>query len=105
MTKEEWKKNDALMKAALKKMGLFFFRDKKSWEAKVFAYKTKKYACECYDANDNILFEGPDTPESLGEIKAFFVYARNPDDDHFMDNIFFGIKSFAELHIKIDLMA
>ena len=33
MTKEEWKKNDALMKAALKKMNIFFWRDPKTWEA------------------------------------------------------------------------
>jgi len=39
MTKEEWKKNDALLKIALKTMGLFFFRDKESWEAKVFTSK------------------------------------------------------------------
>ena len=105
MTKEEWKKNDALMKAALKKMGLFFFRDKKSWEAKVFASKSKKYECECYNANDDILLEGPDTPESLGEVETFFVYARCPDDEHFMDNIFFGVHNSAELKIQLDLMA
>ena len=105
MTREEGKKNDALLKKALKKMGLFFFRDNKSWEAKVFASKSKRYECECYDINDDILSEGPNTPESLGEIAAFFVCARNPDDDHFMDNIFFGVKNFAELQIKLDLMA
>ena len=105
MTKKEWKKNDALLKAALKTMGLFFFRDKKSWEPKVFSSKSKKYECECYDANNDILFEGPNTPESLGEIETFFVYARNPDDEHFMDNIFFGIKSYEELKIKLDLIA
>lgn len=101
----EWKKNDALMARALKKMGLFFFRDEKSWEAKVFTSKSKKYECECYDANDNILFEGPNTPESLGEIETFYVYSRNPDDEHFMDNIFFNVKSAEELAIKLDLMA
>lgn len=105
MTKEEWKKNDALLKKALKKMGLFFFRDEKSWEAKVFASKSKKYECECYGADGDILGEGPNTPESLGEIETFFVYASNPDDEHFMDNIFFGVKSYEELQIKLDLMA
>ena len=105
MTKEEWKKNDALMRAALKKIGLFFFRDKNSWEAKIFTTKSKKYECECYDANDNILSEGPNTPESLGEIETFFVYARNSDDEHFMDNIFFGISNYEELKIKLDLMS
>ena len=109
MTADEWKKNDALMKAALKKIGLFFFRDKKSWEAKVFTSKSKKYECECYDVNDDILFEGPNTPESLGEIKTFFVYARILNDEHFMnniffDNIFFGIKNYEELKITLDLM-
>ena len=105
MTYLEWKKNDALMKRALAKMHLFFFRNSKSWEAEVFTSRSKHYKCECYDANDNILFEGPDTPESLGEIETFYVCARNPDDEHFMDNIFFGVKSFEELQIKLDLMA
>ena len=105
MTKEEWKKNDALMRAALKKMGLFFSRDKNSWEAKIFTTKSKKYDCECYDENDNILSKGPNTPESLGEIETFFVYARNPDDEHFMDNIFFGVNNYAELKIKLDLLS
>lgn len=104
MTKEEWKKNDALLKIALKTMGLFFFRDKESWEAKVFTSKSKQYECECIGANDDddILLEGPNTPESLGEIETFFVYG--PDDDHFIDNIFFGIKNYEELKIKLDLM-
>ena len=105
MTHIEWKKNDALMKRALAKMHLFFFRNPKSWEAKVFTSKSKKYECECCDANDDILLEGPNTPEDLGEIETFYVYARNPDDEHFMDNIFFGVKSFEELQIKLDLMA
>ena len=105
MSEEEWKKNDALLKKALKKMGLFFFRDKKSWEAKVFASKSKKYECECYDADGGILGEGPNTPESLGEIESFYVYARHLDDEYCMDNIFFGVKNFAELQITLDLMA
>ena len=105
MSEEEWKKNDALMKAALKKMGLFFFRDKKSWESKVFASKSKKYEYECYDANDDILSEGPNTPESLGEIKTFVVYAYKPYNEHCIDNIFFGINNFAELQIKVDLVS
>ena len=104
MTKEEWKKNDALLKIALKTMGLFFFRDKESWEAKVFTSKPKQYECECIDANYDILLEGPNTPESLGEIETFFVNARNPDDENFIDNIFFGIKNYEELKIKLDLM-
>lgn len=104
MSEEEWKKNDALMKAALKKMGLFFFRDRKSWEAKVFASKSKTYEYECYDANDDILSEGPNTPESLGEIETFVVYAYKPYDGHCIDNIFFGINSYEELKIKLDLM-
>ena len=103
--KERWKKNDALLKAALKKMGLFFFRDEKSWEAKVFTSKSKKYECECYCADGDMLLEGPNTPESLGEIETFFAYARNQDDEHFMGNIFFGVKNYEELQIKLDLMA
>ena len=104
MTKEEWKKNDALLKIALKTMGLFFFRDQNSWEAKVFTSKSKKYECDCYSANNgDLILEGPNTPESLGEIKTFLAFEPNRENC-FIDNIFFGVTNYEELKIKLDLM-
>ena len=55
MTKEEWKKNDALMKAALEKMQLKFKRDKQTWEASVFT--SSRHEVDCYDAEDWLVIE------------------------------------------------
>ena len=100
---EKWKKNDTLMKAALKKMNLVFKRNKKTWEVDVRLPHTSKrhFGLSSFDANDDAVDEGPNTPESLGEIKYFFdLYKYEP-----INNIFFGVKNFAELQIKLDLMA
>lgn len=98
---EKWKKNDALMKAALKKMRIKFKRNTTTWEA--HAYIGRAFAGNeicCYDKDDNFIDEGPNTPESLGEIKYFFdLYKYEP-----INNIFFGVKNFAELQIKLDLI-
>ena len=102
MTNKNWKKNDALMKAALRKMGLTFSRDTMTWEVYITASLGSKrhQAICCYDADDNLVDEGPNTPESLGEIKYFYI-TFNYD----IDNIFFGVKNYEELKIKLDLMA
>ena len=105
MTKEEWKKNDALMKAALEKMHLFFSRNKETWEAVVSIHKTASRDKDviCYDADDYLVFDGPSTPKSLGEISYFYVF--NYDNRAVIPNIFFGVHNSAELKIKLDLMA
>ena len=105
MTKEEWKKNDALMKAALEKMHLFFSRNKETWEAVVSTHKTasKNEDVIGYNADDYIVIDGPSTPESLGEISYFYVFSHG--SGAVIPNIFFGVHNSAELKIKLDLMA
>ena len=101
---EKWKKNDNLMKAALKKMHLKFTRNIETWEVDVRRSGSRcndHYWCfTSFDANDNVVDEGPNTPESLGEIKYFYDHLIGES----IDNIFFGVKNFAELQIKLDLM-
>ena len=108
MTKEEWKKNDALLRAALKKMKINFKRNMQTWEPIIFTglidtIEKDDYTVDCYDANDNVVLEGPNDPESLGEISYFYVVKRGISK--IVNNIFFGIKNYEELKIKLDLMA
>ncbi len=99
---EKWKKNDALMHAALKKMGLVFKRNKKTWEVYVRTpHMPKRYfGMSSFDENDDFVDEGPDTPESLGTIKYFYDQV----NDKMIQNIFFGISNYEALKIKLDFM-
>lgn len=101
----DWKKNDALMHAALKKIGLVFTRNKKTWEVDVRTPRMSKhyFGMSSFDENDNIVGEGPNTPESLGEIKYFYDHVNGKGK--MISNIFFGVKSYEELKMKLDLMA
>ena len=94
---EKWKKNDTLMKTALKKMRIKFKRNTATWEAS--GTIGHGYIVSGYDEDDNLVEDGPNTPESLGEIKYFDC------GGYLKENIFFGINNFAELQIKLDLMA
>lgn len=100
---EKWKKNDTLMKTALKKMHLKFSRNVETWEVDVRTpHMSKQYfGIASFDENDDIVDEGPNTPESLGEIKYFYDHLKGES----INNIFFGVKNFAELQIKLDLIA
>lgn len=104
MTKAEWKKNDDLIKTALKKMDLQFKRNQKTWEAAVYC---GKHHLECYGDDDDFILDGPNTPESLGNIKYFFSWYEfdtNVFDKISIENIFFGVESYEELKMKVDLM-
>ena len=101
--KEKWKKNDTLMKAALKKMHLKFSRNAETWEVDVRRFGARYddyYGYVSFDENDDSVDEGPNTPESLGEIKYFYDHLKGES----INNIFCGVKNFAELQIKLDLM-
>ena len=101
----DWMKtNDALMHAALKKIGLVFTRNKKTREVDVRTPHMPKcyFGMSSFDENDDIVGEGPDTPESLGTIKYFYGQQFN---GKLISNIFFGVKSYEELKMKLDLMA
>lgn len=97
----DWKKNDRLLTKALRKMHLRFFRDKKTWEPHVLSKKSA-FEVACYDDNDNLVIEGVDTPASLGEVKTFVWGATWGCET---ENIFYGVKSYEELAVKLDLMA
>lgn len=106
MTRVEWKKNDALMARALKKMGLKFKRDKKTWEAYALYGRRHdyKYYAACYNDDDCVVDDGLNVPESLGEIKYFLLTSKHTGPNY-IANIFFSVKSAEELEIKLDLMA
>lgn len=103
MNKDEWKKNDALIKTALEKMGLNFKRNKSTWEAYAYIGRAiSKNEVNCYNSDDYLVVEGPNTSESLGVIKYFYGYINGR---HIcIDNIFFGVTSDVELKVKLDLM-
>lgn len=100
---EKWKKNDELLRVALKKMKLVFTRNKDTWEADVRAPHMSKhyFGMTSFSENDDIVGEGPNTPESLGTIKYFYDHLNR----NLISNIFFGVKSYEELKMKLDLMA
>ena len=100
---EKWKKNDKLLRAAFKKMKLVFTRNKQTWEVDVRTPRMSKhyFGMSSFDENDNIVGEGADTPESLGAIKYFYDHVNGK----LISNIFFGVKSYEELKMKLDLMA
>ena len=56
------------------------------------------YLVAGYDNDDNLVVDGLNTLEGLGEIKYFDC------GGYLKENIFFGINNFAELQIKLDLM-
>ena len=101
---EYWKKNDALMRRALAKMGLKFARDKTTWEPKVYFTKSKACYVTCFTADISV-DEMPSTPEFLGKIAYFKVFNRHSFYSQWIDNLFIGINSAEELKIKLDLMS
>jgi len=99
----DWKKNDELLRVAFKKMKLVFARNKQTWEVDVRTPCMPKYyfGMTGFDENDDIVCEGPDTPESLGTIKYFYDQLNGK----MIQNIFFGVNNYEELKIKLDLMS
>jgi len=102
VTQEEWKKNDSLMRAALKKMKLNFRRNLKTWEPEVYISRKEVTPFD----SDDVMVEGVGDPESLGYTRYFLV-KKGSSTSHelsIVNNIFFGVESYAELKIKLDLM-
>ena len=99
----DWKKNDELLCAALKKMSIVFRRNKETWEVDVRTPRMSKryFGMASFDENDDFVDEGPNTPESLGTIKYFYDQLNHK----MISNIFFGVHNYEELKIKLDLMA
>ena len=103
MTLDEWKKNDALLSAALKKMNLNFKRNKNTWEPIVFTENPRSKYIDCFDADDMLVVCGLTDPISLGDVKYFRIGYRNLATIC-IKNIFFGVRSYEELKIQVDLL-
>ena len=108
----DWKKNDALMRAALKKMGLGFRRNKKTFEPEIF-FKPKIFSDTlanevwCWGSDSPGVDYGvdvPSTPKDLGRV-TIFDPVRLDKHVKAIHNVFYGVKSYEELKIKLDLMA
>ena len=99
----DWKKNDELLRAAFKKMRLVFTRNKDTWEVDVRMPRMSKhyFGMASFDKNDDVVDEGPNTPESLGTIQYFYDQLNGK----IIQNIFFGVHNYEELKIKLDLMS
>ena len=100
------KKNDALMRAALKKMGLGFRRNKQTLEPEVFIGTSPTNAVWCYcnsSPGEDYDLIVPGTPEGLGKITVFDTL-RLDKYAKVIRNVFYGVKSYEELKMKLDLM-
>ena len=100
------KKNDALMRAALKKMGLGFRRNKQTLEPEVFIGTSLANVVWCYCSNGPGKYYDvvvPSTPEELGRI-IIFDTVRADKYVKVIHNVFYGVKNYEELKIKLDLM-
>lgn len=101
MTQEEWKKNDSLIRAALKKMKLNFRRNPKTWEPEVYVPNGEVTP---FDSDDDVILEGVSDPETIGYTSYFMTKPSTGCDALFIMNIFFGVESYAELKMKLDMM-
>ena len=103
----DWKKNDALMRAALKKMGLGFRRNKQTFEPEIFIGTSLTNVVWCYCSNgfgEDYDLIVPNIPEDLGRVTIFDT-VRLDKHVKVIHNVFYGVKSYEELKIKLDLMA
>lgn len=102
----DWKKNDALMRAALKKMGIGFRRNKQTFEPEIFIGTSPLNEVWCYCSNghgEDYDLTVPNTPEDLGRVTIFDTVRRDKYVKA-IHNVFYGVKSYEELKIKLDLM-
>lgn len=103
----DWKKNDALMRTALKKMGLGFRRNKQTFEPEVFIGTSPTNEVWFYYSTrpgEDYSEHAPNTPEDLGRITIFDTI-RQDKYVKVIHNVFYGVKNYEELQIKLDLMA
>jgi len=101
------KKNDALMRRALKKMGIGFRRNKQTGEPDIFIGTSPLNEVWCYCSNghgEDCNLTVPSTPEDLGMVTIFDTI-RLDKYVKTIRNVFYGVKSYEELKIKLDLMS
>ena len=101
------KKNDALMRAALKKMGIGFRRNKQTFVPEIFVGTSplnEVWCCCSIGPGEDFDLVVPSTPEDLGRITIFIMCQLDKCAEP-IHNVFYGVKNYEELQIKLDLMA
>lgn len=99
---------DRLLASVLESIGLRFWREPKYWNVKV-TDKSGKLEFDGYSENSDWIDVGVLNVEILGEIKTFvrldsMVFSSKERSEIVIDNPFFGIRSFEELSIQLDLL-
>lgn len=96
-------KDDKLLAAACRFLGLVFKRDPESFEPKVCDKHGEEL--DAYDEDGTWIAYGICDAEALGEAKSFFSTSL-VDEKGWKEekNPFFGVKSSEELALKLDLL-
>ena len=102
MTKrEKWKRDVRLVEIAIKKMGLILDWNDETYDVFLLSGPPNWHNVDVYDIDDKAFICDLDNPKSLGSVAYFYIN----DSGKSISNIFFGVKNYEELKIKLDLMA
>lgn len=106
-TEMQHSKEDRLLAAALKHIGLKFRRDPRSWDVKV-TDRCGEHEFDGYTEDGDWVDTGISSVEALGETKTFVrggsaVWSTNERSRHIIANPFFGIMDVETLAMKLDL--
>ena len=101
-------REDKLLAAALKHIGLKFWRDPRYLDVKV-TDKYGKHKFDAYTEDDDWIETGISSVEALGKTKTFvrgdsFIWSINERSRHIIENPFFGVKCAEELSMRLDLL-
>ena len=107
-TKMQHSREDELLAAALKHIGLKFWRDPRSWDAKV-TDKCGKHEFDGYTEDGDWVETSISSVEALGETKTFVrcdsaIWSTNERSKHIIANPFFGVVDAETLAVKLDLL-
>ena len=99
---------DKLLAAALNHLGLKFWREPRSWDAKV-TNRAGELEFDGYREDGEWVDTGISSAEALGETKTFVrvdsgVFSSKERPERIVENPFFGVKSPEELSIRLDLL-
>ena len=98
---------DKLLAAALKYLGLKFWREPRSWDVKVTDL-CGKHEFDGYTEDGDWVDTGISSVEALGETKTFvrvdsWVFSSKERSERVIENPFFGIVDVETLAMKLDL--
>ena len=99
---------DKILASALDSIGLRFWREPRYWNVKA-TDKSGELEFDGYSENSDWIDVGALNVEILGEIKTFvridsIVFSSKERSERIIDNPFFGIRSFEELSMQLDLL-